>query len=297
MEITDYRPIRLKRVLHIGSLISLHYFQYVQNFAGSEESHPFWEMVYVDFGEITVLADTQHRRLRQGEAIFHPPGEEHNIFTGERFASVFIISFTGPEEELRHLGGKILSFGSEEREKAAQLLSEGQAAFEPPYDRLGQKKLRRRQDAPFGAEQMILSTLEQLLILLIRDTSRPVPSRQATRLTEEGEKEIVSCGVNLLEKRVYDNLSLGEICEELSYSKSYLEEIFLRHTGEGVIRCYQRLRAREAQRLISLGEQSFTEIARCLGYSSIHHFSRAFKRATGMTPTGYARSVQSRRLL
>ena len=37
---------------------------------------------------------------------------------------------------------------------------------------------------------------------------------------------------------------------------------------------------------------NFTQIADCLGYASIHYFSRQFKKITGMTPSEYSLSIQ-----
>jgi len=40
--------------------------------------------------------------------------------------------------------------------------------------------------------------------------------------------------------------------------------------------------------MIRKGYHNFTEISDILGYTSIHYFSQAFKKATGMTPSEYA---------
>jgi len=37
-----------------------------------------------------------------------------------------------------------------------------------------------------------------------------------------------------------------------------------------------------------------TQIAARIGYSSIHYFSRDFKKIIGITPTDYAKSIQAR---
>ena len=37
---------------------------------------------------------------------------------------------------------------------------------------------------------------------------------------------------------------------------------------------------------------NFTQIADALGYTSIHYFSRQFKKITGMTPSEYASSIK-----
>ena len=38
---------------------------------------------------------------------------------------------------------------------------------------------------------------------------------------------------------------------------------------------------------------NFTQISDFLGYSSIHYFSRQFKKITGMTPSEYSSSIKA----
>ena len=38
---------------------------------------------------------------------------------------------------------------------------------------------------------------------------------------------------------------------------------------------------------------NFTQISETLGYSSIHYFSRQFKKLTNMTPSEYASSIKA----
>ena len=40
-------------------------------------------------------------------------------------------------------------------------------------------------------------------------------------------------------------------------------------------------------------QMNFTQIAEALGYSSIHYFSRQFKKLAGMTPSEYASSIRA----
>ncbi|HHW00172.1 MAG TPA: helix-turn-helix domain-containing protein [Clostridiaceae bacterium] len=55
---------------------------------------------------------------------------------------------------------------------------------------------------------------------------------------------------------------------------------------------YRNLIIEKAKKMIREGYHNFTEISDILGYTSIHYFSRAFKKATGMTPSEYAISVK-----
>ncbi len=47
-----------------------------------------------------------------------------------------------------------------------------------------------------------------------------------------------------------------------------------------------------AKQLIRDNHLNFTEISDRLGYTSVHYFSRQFKKLTGMTPSEYATSIR-----
>jgi AraC family transcriptional regulator len=48
-------------------------------------------------------------------------------------------------------------------------------------------------------------------------------------------------------------------------------------------------RITEARRLLAAGQMTLSEIATHLGFSDQSHFSRAFRKVTGMTPRLYQR--------
>ena len=54
---------------------------------------------------------------------------------------------------------------------------------------------------------------------------------------------------------------------------------------------YHLLKISEAKKLLREEDYSVSEIAGIFGYSGIHNFSRAFKKATGFSPIGYKKSI------
>ncbi|HAP9434296.1 TPA: helix-turn-helix domain-containing protein, partial [Enterococcus faecium] len=48
----------------------------------------------------------------------------------------------------------------------------------------------------------------------------------------------------------------------------------------------------KAKRLVLENELTYTEIADILGFHSIHHFSSAFKKYTGLSPSKYYLSLK-----
>ena len=61
----------------------------------------------------------------------------------------------------------------------------------------------------------------------------------------------------------------------------------------GVIEYFSMLKIKSAKHFIRMGSLNFTQIAEQLGYTSIHYFSRQFKKLAGMTPSEYASSVKA----
>lgn len=51
-----YVKTQLKREITIPAIVTIHYFEYMKDFAFKGESHDFWEFLYVDKGNILVRA-------------------------------------------------------------------------------------------------------------------------------------------------------------------------------------------------------------------------------------------------
>jgi len=71
-----------------------------------------------------------------------------------------------------------------------------------------------------------------------------------------------------------------------------LQHLIREQKGCGVIELFCRMKTDQAKLLIRENSLNFTEIANTLGYSSIHYFSRQFKKITGMTPSEYSGSIK-----
>ena len=78
----SYQGIRLPSELSIDQLFSLHYFEYMNSFYFPGESHPFWEFVCVDKGDVTIGAGNRSFVLTRGQIAFMSP--ESSLGQGRR---------------------------------------------------------------------------------------------------------------------------------------------------------------------------------------------------------------------
>ena len=74
-----YQPLTPRRPLQVREIYTVHYFEYTSACSFPGESHDFWELLYVDRGELQVTAGEQTCRLGRGRLIFHAPGEFHAL--------------------------------------------------------------------------------------------------------------------------------------------------------------------------------------------------------------------------
>ena len=88
------------------------------------------------------------------------------------------------------------------------------------------------------------------------------------------------------------DVTLNSVCSYLAMSTSYFSSIFKNYTGETFIEALTRKRVEKAKFLLENTSRKNYEIACDVGYSDPHYFSNIFKKATGMTPTEYARKVR-----
>jgi len=283
---------KLVNIINIPKIVTIHYFEFDKNFTFSGETHNFWEMVYIDSGEVLITADKTDHVLKRGELIFHKPGEFHTISSNKKTPSnVFVITFSTASKSMMYLKNKRMVLPEHLKSYIKTLIREGRETFDLPFNNPDMNELILSKNPPFGGQQIIRTTLEQLLILLIRTQEEQATSPRIFPDKESMDNHLVRSVLGLLDNHIYGEISVDEICRELNYSKTYISRIFNQCCHVTIIEYYTDLKIREAKKLIRENIYTFTEISNMLCFSSPHYFSRVFKKKTNMTPGEYQKSV------
>lgn len=286
----NYIKHKIANLLSINKIVTIHYYELHKNFRYDGESHNFWEMVYVDSGEVEIGANNKPLSLKQGEVIFHKPNEFHTLGTNEKnTANVFVISFVCSSESMKVFKGKKMAVPPKLKKYISLIIEEYKETFVPMAS--DDIKLEIKENSPIGSQQMIRTYLEQLLIMLIRHEQgtkdlRLFPSKESM------ENHLVSQMIHIIEESITEKITVAQICEKLSYSRAYLSKIFKQTTEYTILEYILMLKVREAKKLIREGNLNFTQISDKLAFENPHYFSRVFKRVANMTPNDYKKSVR-----
>lgn len=83
------------------------------------------------------------------------------------------------------------------------------------------------------------------------------------------------------------DINITAIAEHVGYSEKYFSTLFNERMGTSFLSYLNELRISMAKRLLSTTTLRMYEISDTVGYNSVEHFTRVFKRTTGLTPTQY----------
>ena len=88
----------------------------------------------------------------------------------------------------------------------------------------------------------------------------------------------------LAQKRYMENITLGDIANEVYMSPNYICSVFKKETGETINEYLMKVKMEAARDMLKNTRMKILEIAEKLGYENPHYFSYSFKRYTGQTP-------------
>ena len=262
------------RKLRVEGIHTFFYQEKEQGFLFSGEAHPILELTYVDQGALHSVVEGQDILLKQGDLVIYGPNQWHMQYAEIGVAPRFVtITFDISVGDLTPLLNRKFTAPQNTVTLLQQMLQE-------------QEKMD-----PFSCN-IILSRLELLLLLLLREDKEPRAGKLQTSNAVHSENEIIRQAQQYISSHIREKLSVPLVARQVDVSPSYLTALFHKNLQISPGEYIRRTKLQESKQMIRENNLNFTEIAAELQYSTVHHFSRQFKEKFGITPTEYAKSVR-----
>ena len=266
--------LRMEHQLRVESIYTFWYQEKEQGFLFPGEAHPMAELTYVDQGSLHSVAEGQDLLLKQGDLVIYGANQWHmqysDIGVAPRFVTIsFAVEGTGLDSLLNR-------------------------KFTAPQNvvTLLQNMLREQERMDAYSGDIILSQLNLLLLMLLREAAAPKGGKLQTSNAIHSENEIIRQAQQYISSHIREKLSVPLVARQVDVSPSYLTALFHKNLQISPGEYIRRIKLQESKQMIRENSLNFTEIAAALQYSTVHHFSRQFKDKFGITPTEYARSVR-----
>jgi len=129
---------------------------------------------------------------------------------------------------------------------------------------------------------------------LVREIRSILPLEPCEHHTAEYQTDLVQDVTRVLTENYSDaGLDLRQVASKLSVSPTRLSSILNRQVNISFRQMLRQIRIEKAKRLLATHRFSVKEVARRVGFSDSHYFSRTFKELTGSNPTQYKDSPQN----
>lgn len=132
--------------------------------------------------------------------------------------------------------------------------------------------------------EVIKSIVVQILIYALRDVTCNDSIPTGNMLWE---KAVVLDVKNFISQNHSRPIKLDDIAQEVCVSKNYLNILFKKVTGKTVMQFLHEFKIHKAKYLLVNTYFNINEIAQQLGYYDQFHFSKVFKKTTGISPSEY----------
>ncbi len=288
-----FELIPIKEEIDIQGFHFIYYFEQGKDFYHAPERHDFWEILYVDYGNIISVADGVGFDLTAGQVVFHRPSEVHSHVANQKDASnVVTIGFSCDSPIMSFFNKKVFTLGKGSKKILSLFNTEAISALGGLCTDYNNKSPLDFSGAAPGSVQLMQCYLVEFLFSLIRNEEGDVRSLVRSKDSRAlAESSLVTTVLQYIQNHLTDPPSLSVLCEQFSVSKTYLCNAFKEGIGRSPIDCWITNKIKLAKRLIREKDQNITQISEYLGYSSIHHFTRMFKRVTGISPSDYKKSI------
>lgn len=136
-------------------------------------------------------------------------------------------------------------------------------------------------------ENIYINAQTQMLLLYSMECmlgDKDIDSFQCKFLANEADREKIIKAREVLLQHIGEPITIKELSRKVAINECYLKKGFKELFGTTIFDFYQSQRMEHARYLLYEKGLSVTEVSIMLGYSSISHFSTAFKKHTGLKP-------------
>ncbi|WP_240633271.1 response regulator transcription factor [Paenibacillus montanisoli] len=104
---------------------------------------------------------------------------------------------------------------------------------------------------------------------------------------EEESEGVVQKSIQFMKENVEEDISREDVAAYVHLNPAYLSRLFKKETGRNLIDYLIETKVNRAKLLLDTTDMTVSAIAQQVGYSNFSHFTRTFKKHTGVNPQEY----------
>ncbi|MBE6590710.1 MAG: helix-turn-helix transcriptional regulator [Ruminococcaceae bacterium] len=278
-----YVKIPLQKLIDVSSIVTAHVYD-LRGKMVKGERHDFPEIFYVMEGNEHCITELGDCYLSEGQLIIYGANVYHGVPTPTQRGNCIagIISFVSESPALDAICNKVITLTAAQKESYLELLAKACNSFESVKDPV-LKGMKPRENADPASLQNIKNGLELFLLDILHN---PDPLTNRHHFLKMRFDEVY----RYFSANIHRQISSEQAAKELNMSVFFLRELIKKKKNCGITEYFISLKLDKAKELFQSTPMNVTEVSAALGFSSIHYFSRLFKKKTGLSPLQYIKT-------
>lgn len=262
-----YQPVSVP--FHVRRILDCWFTDKQERCSFTRQINRSYELIYVYEGTMNITLSSGSQTLQAHDLIIY--SSDKAVLDIESSCSYLTAVFDVNQRKTLHILNHTFHCTSELQQILWKLLIE---SFESTY----------------YTRTLMMCYLQEALLLLMQfyDTVNHktlITDNQASR------NDLLSEILTYMNKRITEPITIEEICHEFYISRSSLQALFKTHLNTSPKNYLINIKLQKSKELIRENQYTISEIAYKLGFSSIHYFSRLFKKYFNTTPSAYLRKI------
>ena len=249
--------------------------------------HEYAELLFGISGLARVTIGSEGYDLAPNTMVFVHPGEPHDVVPAGENCSYHVVKFlpnvllAEGQSYSEYAYSFLLIDPIRKKQICFDLSAPADAEVSRIFDRIKREWVHR----DFGYELSLRADVTKLCLYVMRRWQESDPD-----LTEEfilsGRGELMQNAVAYIQEH-YADLTEEETARACGVSPSYLSRCFKKEMKTSFSAYVTRVRLKESERLLLTTNESVTDIAQTVGFSTSAYFIAKFRECHGITPHRY----------
>ncbi len=274
----EFRPVL--PMIRIRDILGYYYRIRTPGYRFKGESHPFFELTYIDTGVMHTEVDGVHYTLGEKDMILYGPGQHHMQYTEpDQSVSYVTILFNMentsdamPDNWYDVLINKVFPYNKKTYTLIKTFVRESTTGV--PY-----------------MDSLMLCLLSETIIRLLQGEYVAPTAQPASVVRQNYQDELFDRINAYVESNICEPLTIADICQQFSLSRSSLQLLFRNAVNQSPKKFINDMKLEKSCQMLRENKYTISEISLKLGYSSIHYFSNAFNQKYHISPSEYAKRI------
>jgi AraC family transcriptional regulator len=248
------------------------------HYQSSEQKENFLELRFCSIGNMYCRRDQTECSQCKANASFHCEQKSESVdFLSFVFSSSLLEQFVGTRNSSNTLSEGVLSFNHKDSfSKTFSICNRTRIVLEGLLNHNYSGNLAN----------IFVNAQTQMLLLYSLDCleEKEIDTTANKFLANEADREKILKAREVLLQHIGEPITIKALSRKVAMNECYLKKGFKEMFGATIFDFYQSQRMEHAKYLLYEKGLNVTEVSVLLGYSSISHFSTAFKKHTGLKP-------------